>query len=154
MTNRQKKINALLQQDFAEILHLFLHQHNLKKQVVSVTAVRVTPDLQIAKVCLSVFPFSEAKHILNLIEEERGKIKNTLAKRIRNQLRVVPRPPVFYRRFSSENRKNRSVFAQSRKPPEALILLCRFRFLSLVDIAYLQQISTPFSSLATLLLLL
>ena len=90
MTNRQKKINALLQQDFAEILHLFLRRHNLKKQVVSVTAVRVTPDLQIAKVYLSIFPFSEAKHILSLIEEERGKIKNTLAKRIRNQLRVVP----------------------------------------------------------------
>lgn len=90
MTNRQKKINALLQQDFAEIIHLFLHRHNLKKQVVSVTAVRVTPDLQIAKVYLSIFPFSEAKHILSLIEEERGKIKNTLAKRIRNQLRVVP----------------------------------------------------------------
>ena len=71
MTNRQKKINALLQQDFAEILHLLLHRHNLKKQVVSVTAVRVTPDLQIAKVYLSIFPFSEAK-------------------RIRNQLRVVP----------------------------------------------------------------
>ncbi len=90
MTNRQKKINALLQQDFAEILHLFLHQHNLKKQVVSVTAVRVTPDLQIAKVYLSVFPFSEAKQVLSLIEEGQGKIKNTLAKRIRNQLRVVP----------------------------------------------------------------
>ena len=90
MTNRQKKINALLQQDLAEILHLFLHRLNLKKQVVSVTAVRVTPDLQVAKVYLSVFPFSEAKYILNLIEDERGKIKNTFAKRIRNQLRVIP----------------------------------------------------------------
>jgi len=90
MTNRQKKINALLQQDFAEILHLFLQQHNLKKQVVSVTAVRVAPDLQIAKVYLSVFPFSKAKHILSLIKKERGKIKNNLAKRIRNQLRIIP----------------------------------------------------------------
>ena len=90
MTNRQKKINALLLQDFAEILHLFLHRHNLKKQVVSVTAVRITPDLQTAKIYLSVFPFSKAKDVLSLIKEEKGKIKNTFAKRIRNQLRVVP----------------------------------------------------------------
>ena len=90
MTTRQKKINALLKQDFADILNLLLHQHNFKKQVVSITAVRIAPDLQIAKVYLSVFPFSKAKCILSLINEERSKIKNKLAKRIRNQLRVVP----------------------------------------------------------------
>ena len=90
MTNRQKKINALLQQDLAEILHLFLRKESIQNLIVSVTAVRVTPDLQIAKVYLSVFPFSEANHVLGLTEEHRGMIKNSLAQRIRNQLRVVP----------------------------------------------------------------
>lgn len=90
VTNRQKKINALLRQDLAEIIHLFLHEHSLNKLLVSVTAVRITTDLQVAKVYLSVFPFSEAKQLLNLIQEERGKIKHGLAKRIRNQLRAVP----------------------------------------------------------------
>lgn len=90
MTNRQKKINALLQQDLAEILHLFLRKENIQNLIVSVTAVRVTPDLQIAKVYLSVFPFAEANQILNLTEEQRGAIKNRLAERIRNQLRIVP----------------------------------------------------------------
>ena len=90
MTNRQKKINALLQQDLAEILHLFLRKENIQNLIVSVTAVRVTPDLQVAKVCLSVFPFSDANQILSLMEEQRGAIKNRLAERIRNQLRIVP----------------------------------------------------------------
>ena len=90
MTNRQKKINALLQQDLAEILHLFLRNENIQNLIVSVTAVRVTPDLQIAKVYLSVFPFSEANHILGLTEEQGSAIKNRLAERIRNQLRIVP----------------------------------------------------------------
>lgn len=90
MTNRQKKINALLQQDLAEILHLFLRKENIQNLIVSVTAVRVTPDLQIAKVYLSVFPFAKANQILNLTEEQRGAIKNRLAERIRNQLRIVP----------------------------------------------------------------
>ena len=90
MTNRQKKINALLQQDLAEILHLFLRKENIQNLIVSVTAVRVTPDLQIAKLYLSVFPFSDASRILDLMEEQRGGIKNRLAERIRNQLRIVP----------------------------------------------------------------
>ena len=90
MTNRQKKINALLQQDLAEILHLFLRKENIHNLIVSVTAVRVAPDLQVAKVYLSVFPFSDANQILGLMEEKRGAIKNRLAERIRNQLRIVP----------------------------------------------------------------
>jgi ribosome-binding factor A len=90
VTNRQKKINALLQQDLAEILHLFLRKENIQNLIVSVTAVRVTPDLQIAKVYLSVFPFSDASRILGLMDEQRGAIKNRLAERIRNQLRIVP----------------------------------------------------------------
>ena len=90
MTNRQKKINALLLQDLAEILHIFLRKENIKNLIVSVTAVRVTTDLQVAKVYLSVFPFSDANLILAKMEKERGAIKNRLADRIRNQLRIVP----------------------------------------------------------------
>ena len=90
MTNRQKKINALLQQDLAEILHLFLHKENIQNLIVSVTAVRVTPDLQVAKVYLSVFPFSDSSRILGLTQEQGGAIKKLLAERIRNQLRIVP----------------------------------------------------------------
>ena len=90
MTNRQKKINALLKQDLAEILHLFLRNENIQNLIVSVSAVRVTPDLQVAKVYLSVFPFSDASRILSMMEEQDGAIKNSLAQRIRNQLRIVP----------------------------------------------------------------
>jgi len=90
VTNRQKKINALLQQDLAEILHLFLRKENIQNLIVSVTAVRVTRDLQVAKIYLSVFPFSNASRILGLMEEHCGAIKNSLADRIRNQLRIVP----------------------------------------------------------------
>ena len=90
MTNRQKKINALLLQDLAEILHIFLRKENIKNLIVSVTAVRVTTDLQVAKVYLSVLPFSDASRILGLMKEQGGAIKNRLAERIRNQLRIVP----------------------------------------------------------------
>ena len=90
MTNRQKKINVLLQQDLAEILHLFLRKESVHRLIVSVTAVRVTTDLQIAKVYISVFPFAEANQLLSLLKGRSGEIKNNLAVRIRNQMRVVP----------------------------------------------------------------
>ena len=67
-----------------------MRKENIQNLIVSVTVVRVTPDLQVAKVYLSVFPFSDASRILSLMEEQGGAIKNRLAERIRNQLRIVP----------------------------------------------------------------
>ena len=109
MTNRQKKINALLLQDLAEILHIFLRKENIKNLIVSVTAVRVTTDLQVAKVYLSVFPFSDANQILVKMEEQRGAIKNRLAGRIRNQLRIVPNLLFFIDSLQQIERIDRSL---------------------------------------------
>lgn len=90
MTNRQKKINALLQQDLAEIIQQFLRKENLQNILVTVTAVRVTTDLHVAKAYLSVFPFKHAEETLDRIKDNPGVIKNNLGQRVRNQLRVVP----------------------------------------------------------------
>jgi ribosome-binding factor A len=90
VTNRQKKINALLQQDLAEIIQQFLRKENLQNILVTVTAVRVTTDLHVAKAYLSVFPFKHAEEILDRIKDNSGVIKNNLGQRVRNQLRVVP----------------------------------------------------------------
>ena len=116
MTNRQKKINALLQQDLAEILHLFLRKENIQNLIVSVTAVRVTPDLQVAKVYLSVFPFSDANQILSLMEEQRGAIKNRLAERIRNQLRIVPNLLFFIDDSLQQSKKSTVLFRTLKTP--------------------------------------
>lgn len=90
MTNRQKKINALLQQDLAEILLSALRKEGVRNLVLTVTTVRTSVDLSVAKVYLSVFPFKESHAVLEGVKSSLGPIKNTLGARVRHQLRVVP----------------------------------------------------------------
>jgi ribosome-binding factor A len=90
MTNRQKKINALLQQDLAEILLGSLREDGVRNLVLTVTTVRTSVDLSVAKVYLSVFPFKESHSVLEGIKSNLGHIKNSLGARVRHQLRVVP----------------------------------------------------------------
>ena len=58
--------------------------------MVTVTAVRVSPDLGYAKVYVSVFPFDRSGEIMNAITGNEWKVRKSLGTRIRNQLRVVP----------------------------------------------------------------
>ena len=90
MTNRQKKINALLQQDLAEILLGALRKDGVRNLVLTVTQVRTSVDLSTAKVYLSVFPFKESQSVLEGVTSNLGVVKKTLGVRVRHQLRIVP----------------------------------------------------------------
>ena len=89
-TNRQKKIGGVLQQDLAEILQNNLREAGRTGILISVSKVKVTTDLSIAKAYLSVFPSKFAKDILDDINEVKWKIKHELAQRTKNQLRKMP----------------------------------------------------------------
>jgi len=89
-TNRQKKIGGVLQQDLAEILQNHLRDSGVKGILISVSKVKVTTDLSIAKAYLSVFPSKNAEGILNDINEIKYKIKHELSQRTKNQLRRMP----------------------------------------------------------------
>jgi len=90
MTQRQKKINALIQQDLAEILLEALRKEGVRNLVLTVTQVRTSVDLSVAKVYLSIFPFKESQSVLEGVKSNLGAIKNTLGGRVRHQLRLVP----------------------------------------------------------------
>lgn len=92
-TNRQKKINKLLQKDLGEIFQR--EAPNLfKRSMITVTQVRVTPDLALAKVYLSIFG-ADATEILNMVKTHTGEIRKQLGLRIKNQLRQVPQLQFF-----------------------------------------------------------
>jgi ribosome-binding factor A len=87
-TNRQKKINKLLQKDLGEIFQresagLF------QRALITVTKVNVTTDLSIAKVYLSIFG-QDAQTLIAVIKTHTSEIRRQLGTRIRNQLRQVP----------------------------------------------------------------
>lgn len=89
-TNRQKKIGGVLQKDLADILQNHIRDAGIQGVLVSVSKVKVTTDLSIAKVYISIFPSKEGKGVLEGINLIKSKIKHELAQRTRHQLRRMP----------------------------------------------------------------
>ena len=89
-TNRQKKIAGVLQKDIAAVISLALRDNGINGILVSVTKVAVTTDLSIAKVYMSVFPYSESARILQEVTEVKSQIKHQVALKTKNQLRKMP----------------------------------------------------------------
>ncbi len=58
--------------------------------LVSVTAVRVTSDMSIARVYLSIFPGDKKNDIFNNIVEHTSRVRYALGKRVGKQLRIIP----------------------------------------------------------------
>jgi len=86
---RQNKVARLIQKDLGEIF-LQLGKPALKGRMVTVTIVRMSPDLSVAKVYLSVFPSEEKTEYLKHLKQYTKIIRNLLGQRVRNQLRNVP----------------------------------------------------------------
>ncbi len=89
---RQQKVARQLERDLGEILRalgLDSIAHGVHRMV-SVTRVRMSPDLENAKVYLSVFPSEGAEEVLSLVEQRASEVRFALGKRVRSQLRVVP----------------------------------------------------------------
>jgi ribosome-binding factor A len=58
--------------------------------MVSVTVVRMSPDLGFAKVFLSVFPFERRGEAMAAMEANARAIRHTLGQKLKHQLRIVP----------------------------------------------------------------
>ena len=86
---RQKKISRLIQKDLGEIFQREVPEL-VSGTMVSVTTVRVSPDLGIAKVYLSIFPSERKNEVFELVKNGGGKIRLFLGKRVGKQLRVIP----------------------------------------------------------------
>lgn len=87
-STRQAKIARLLQKELSEILRVQTAKtHGI---LVSVSAVRVSPDLSIAKAYLSIFPSEKGNEILENIKRNAKTIRYELAGKVRFQLRKTP----------------------------------------------------------------
>ena len=87
-TTRQSKIARLLQKELSEIFRQ--QTAKMRNVIVSVSAVRVSPDLSIARVYISVFPSAKASEMLESIRNSAKSIRYELAAKVRFQLRKTP----------------------------------------------------------------
>lgn len=87
-TTRQNKIARLIQKEISEIFLGMTRQ--MPGTIVTPTIVRVSPDLSVCKVYLSIFPSEKCQELLDFINSKTVSIRHDLAARTRFQLRTVP----------------------------------------------------------------
>lgn len=87
-SNRQEKINRLIQKELSEIF--LLETKKMQGVFISVTRVRVSPDLGVAHAYLSFFPSERSEELITNINENVKSLRYDLGKRLGKQLRVIP----------------------------------------------------------------
>ena len=88
-TTRQQKVARQIQKDLSDIFTRSTRAITQNKMV-TVTKVRMSPDLTLAKVYISVFPSDNADKFLENIQHHVKHIRLELGKMVRHQLRIVP----------------------------------------------------------------
>ena len=87
---------SLLQQELAQVLQRDLPHLFSGGLVPSISTVKVTPDLAVARVYLSLLIGNDAPERLEAIKANTKEIRFALGKRIRSQVRVVPELTFFH----------------------------------------------------------
>lgn len=87
-TTRQQKISRLIQKELSDIFQR--QTQGTHGVLVSVSAIRISPDLSIARGYLSIFPTTKSEEILNNINQNARQVRYELGTRVRHQLRIIP----------------------------------------------------------------
>lgn len=86
---RQKQVAAVLQQELNDIF-MRLGLNMLDGGMVSIAAVKVTPDLLEARIYISLFQVQDSQTAIKKIEARAWEVKRELSARIKTQLRRIP----------------------------------------------------------------
>ena len=86
---RQNKVARLIQRDLSEMFQQECKVYT-EGAMLSVTAVRVSPDLSYAKIYVSIFPSERVEAVMKSLEEKNKSIRFILGKKVGKQMRIVP----------------------------------------------------------------
>lgn len=86
---RTTKVARLIQKELGEIFRIET-QNRHSGEMISVTEVRLTPDLSSARVFLSYFPDEKKEDLKAFVEENSSRIKGEMGRRMSSQLRRIP----------------------------------------------------------------
>ena len=86
---RQKQVAAVLQQELNDIF-MRLGLNMIDGGMVSISAVKVTPDLLEARIYLSLFKVTDANETLKKVKDKAWEVKRELSSRVKHQLRRIP----------------------------------------------------------------
>lgn len=86
---RQNKISRLIQKELSTLFQLE-GKSFAAGAMVSVTSVRVSPDLSYAKIYVSIFPSAALDSTVKSLDDNNKNIRYMLGKRIGKQVRIIP----------------------------------------------------------------
>src|SRR5471030_1731668 len=93
-SKRQQKFAGVIQEDLAAIFQRESINY-LPNTMVTITKIRVTPDLAIARIFLSFFNNNNAQLALQTIKLHASEIRYKLGARIKDQVRIIPQLEFF-----------------------------------------------------------
>ena len=88
-STRQLKVASQLQRDMAEIIRS-KGMAFFGGALVSVSGVKISPDLSVAKVYVSIFPSAKAAEVMKTLEDNSRTLRGELGAKVAKQLRIVP----------------------------------------------------------------
>jgi ribosome-binding factor A len=115
-SKRQRQVAKQIQKDLGEIFQKDLKQL-FNGAFVTITDVKTTPDLAIARVYLSFLLAKDREGVLQIIRENTKVIRNFLGERVRHQLRIVPNLQFFIDDTAEYAQKMDILFAGIVIPP-------------------------------------
>lgn len=115
-SKRQQKFAGVIQKDLAEIFQRE-GMSLLPNIMVTITKVRVTPDLAIARVYLSFFNSKDNTLAINTIKAHANEIRFKLGNRIKDQVRIIPHLEFFLDDTSEYVAHMDKIFDQISKEP-------------------------------------
>ncbi len=116
-STRQQKVGKLIQKEMSDI---FLRDRRglLENAFLSIVEVRVSPDLGVAKIYLSMMLAKDKKGLLEKINDHKKEFRKLLGDKVGKQLRIVPEI-IFYLDEVEENaQKLDEVIKNLNIPPE------------------------------------
>ena len=128
---RQKQISGLIQEEINTIFQR-LGLSFINGGMVSVSSVKVTPDLLEVRIYLSIFQAADKQEVLKKIEDRHWEVKKELAARIKHQLRRIPELKFFLddtldHVFKIEELLNKIKSDESKDQPGILRSWCLMR---------------------------
>jgi ribosome-binding factor A len=113
MSIRTEKLASVIKQDIGEILQ---RNYQPSGAFITVTQVRVTDDLSIAKIYLSVYsPGRDPQPIYKQLDDHQSEIRYQLASKIKNQVRRIPELLFFQDDTSEYVNKIETLFSKVRE---------------------------------------
>lgn len=88
-STRQLKVAKELQKDMAEIIRS-KGMSAFNGAMVTVSGVKISPDLSVAKVYVSIFPSEKAEGVMDILQDNVRPLRGELGARVGRQLRIVP----------------------------------------------------------------